>query len=169
MVKVLFIYPDIRKDIPRYSGKYSSGIGVLSACLKKHGQQVSLFHVTREISFEELKGKVTSYQPALVAFSSMTNMFPYVKEWSAWVKKFSNIPTICGGIHPTVDPEDSISTDGLDMICLGEGEKAIVELAERITNGQNYCEIQSTWIRKNGRIAKNKVAPLREDLDSLPF
>lgn len=169
MAKVLFIYPDIRKDIPRYSGKYSPGIGVLSACLKKHGHQVSLFHVTREINFEELKGKVTSYQSDLVAFSSMTNMFPYVKRWSAWVKKFSNIPTICGGIHPTVDPEDSISTDGLDMICLGEGEKAIVELAERITNGQNYCEIQSTWIKKNGRIVKNKVAPLCEDLDSLPF
>jgi radical SAM superfamily enzyme YgiQ (UPF0313 family) len=74
---------------------------------------------------------------------------------------------IWGGTHAAVAPEESIQI--ADMICLGEGEQAILEVAERYSKNLVVHEIQNLWIRENGQILKNSIRPLIENLDSLPF
>jgi len=74
---------------------------------------------------------------------------------------------IWGGTHATVAPEQSIQI--ADMLCLGEGEHALLELAQRLLKNQDLSDIQNLWIRDNGKIIKNPIRPLFEDVDALPF
>ncbi len=55
------------------------------------------------------------------------------------------------------------------MICIGEGEEALLELCERIRKGQDYYDINNLWIKKGNEIIKNPVRPLLQELDKLPF
>jgi radical SAM superfamily enzyme YgiQ (UPF0313 family) len=55
------------------------------------------------------------------------------------------------------------------MVCIGEGEYPLLELAERLSAGADYASVPNLWIRRDGRIIKNDVRPLILDLDSLPF
>jgi radical SAM superfamily enzyme YgiQ (UPF0313 family) len=54
------------------------------------------------------------------------------------------------------------------MICVGEGEEAIVELCERLSRHEDVSGIKNIWVKTNGRITKN---PLRRlvDINTVPF
>jgi radical SAM superfamily enzyme YgiQ (UPF0313 family) len=155
--------------MPDYEGSTSIGLAYLSANLKKHGHQVSVFHITKDISEETFLNQVSKYNYDLIGFTAFSNQNYLIKKYAKWVRNISDKPTIYGGVHPTVDPEDAISIDGVDMICLGEGEDVIVELCNKLENKQDVIDIQSLWIKHKSKVIKNPIRALRQDLDSLPF
>jgi radical SAM superfamily enzyme YgiQ (UPF0313 family) len=172
-MKVVFVLPDFnyaKEYDPDYSetGCYYLGPGYISSYLKKAGHQVSLIHLLHPISRGEFQARVLKEKPDLIAFSFFTHQFLDVKVLISWLKDLE-VPIICGGVHPTVDPESVLSLDEVDMVCIGEGEQTIVELCNKLEGGEDITKIQSLWIKKDDRIVKNPVRPLVEDLDSLPF
>ncbi len=168
-MNVVFIYLDIRTDIRIYSGQYHEGLASLSAVLKKAGHHVYLIHVTHPLTRDELSERLHQHNPDLIGFSTMTNYFHYMKEWAAWLKKdFSSTQILCGGVHPTLAPEESIAVDGLDMICIGEGEEPLLELCQRLEDGKEFIDIRNFWIKRNGQVYRNSIRPLLVDLDQLP-
>ena len=76
--------------------------------------------------------------------------------------------SVFGGPHPTFFPE-MIEKEGVDAVCIGEGEYAMLELMNRLEQGKPADDIQNFWIKSNGTTKKNMVRPLIEDLDELPF
>ena len=55
------------------------------------------------------------------------------------------------------------------MVCLGEGEEAMLELVENMESGKSYFNTRNIWFRKGSDIVKNDPRNLIEDLDTLPF
>ena len=75
---------------------------------------------------------------------------------------------IWGGIHPTVSPDTSIMH--CDIVCLGEGEETMLEIAKAVRNNEPLHDILGIWIKtKNGAIIKNDIRPLEQNLDKYPF
>ena len=169
-MKVLFIYPDILLHRPDWPGYFYTGISSLAAVLKNEGHTVSLLHVTRCIAKSELIERVRNETPDLLGFSSSSPMFPFVREFASWLAESEmEVATICGGIHPTIAPEEAINTQGIDMICRGEGEAALSELCRRLERNEDISNIRNLWIKRNGQIIRNPLRPIMDDLDKLPF
>lgn len=169
-MKITFIYPDILLHRPDWTGYFYVGIASLSTVLKKEGYDTSLVHLTKPVSRSEFIARMRNESPDLIGFSSTSPMFPIVKQLTLWlVEEGIDIPTVCGGIHSTIAPEEAISTQGIDMICRGEGETPIVELCRKIQRSEDISDIPNIWIKKNGYIQKNPLRPLIDDLDKLPF
>jgi radical SAM superfamily enzyme YgiQ (UPF0313 family) len=167
-MKILFIYPDILLHREDWTGYFYIGIGSLSAVLKKEGHETSLFHVIRPINKSTFIKRIEKEVPDLIGFSTTSPMFPLVREYASWLSGMA-MPTICGGIHPTIAPEESIGVKGIDIICRGEGEAPLAELCQRIQNNEDISNIPNLWIKRNDTIIKNPLRPLLEDLDSLPY
>ena len=74
-----------------------------------------------------------------------------------------------GGTHVTLNPELAIAEKDIDVVCRGEGEGAIVELADAVAARRPLCGIANLWIKSDGGIERNDVRPLIADLDALPF
>ena len=55
------------------------------------------------------------------------------------------------------------------MICIGEGEEVIVELCDKLEKDKDITNIKNLWLNRNGRIIKNPIRPVIENLDLLPF
>lgn len=170
-MKVLFIYPDIAPSIPYYKGSLSFGLISISSVLKNMGIQTSLIHITeKNYNKEKLLHKIEQSACDLIAFSANSSMFKYVVKYSQFIKeKFNNIPIICGGVHPTIAPDDAISYESIDMICIGEGELVMQELCDTLRNDKDISNIKNLWVKKKERIYKNEVRDLIRELDSLPF
>jgi radical SAM superfamily enzyme YgiQ (UPF0313 family) len=170
-MEVLLIYPDILFGGANWPGYYYHGIGFLAAALKKASHSVNLLHLTKPVRKEKYQEKTLSFGNAeVIGFSVTSNMWPYAQKWIGWTReKFTNSFVICGGIHPTLNPEEVIETYGVDAICIGEGEEALVELCGKLEDGQDLTETPSIWIKNNGKIHKNPVRPLLKNLDNLPF
>ena len=165
-MKVTFVFPQI---IVWESPRYYSGIASLSAVLKRAGHDVSLLHYTKPVIEQKLAAAISKESPDIIGFSCNTHMFRYVKKWAPWIKKHFDIPIICGGVHPSIEPQDVINTQGVDMICIGEGEEAMVELCSKYENGEDITSILSLWIKQGDTVIRNPVRPLIENLDTLPF
>lgn len=164
-MKVTLIYPDVSP----ITQTFMQGIGYLSSVLKNAGHEVSLIHVRSMPEREDFIAEVKKNNPDLIGFSVTSNMFPLVVEWSSWIKEEMDIPIICGGKHVTLVPDESIKVPSLDMLCIGEGEEALLELCDSLEQGKDFFYIKNIWVKKNGFIFKNEPRPLREDLDTLPF
>jgi anaerobic magnesium-protoporphyrin IX monomethyl ester cyclase len=152
----------------------SNGLRVISAYLKKHGHNVDLIflNVTNDELFQPLGQNMKDdliglcESSDLVGISLMTNQFFIAKELTEFLKSKISLPVIWGGIHPTVKPEECL--EYADMVCIGEGEEAMLELAE--TYGvRDISRIKNIWTKKEGNIIKNNPRHLEENLDNYPF
>lgn len=165
-MKVTFVYPDLSLKSQR---KFYHGIAFLSGVLKRAGHQTSLIHIFEPIGEPEFINLIVKKSPDLVAFSTTTNMFEVTLKYVRLIKKHFSMPVICGGIHPTILPDEVINCDEIDMICIGEGEFALLELCDKIDKKEDIRNILNIWVKQDGRIYKNTLRPLIQDLDRLPF
>ena len=109
----------------------------------------------------------------LIGLSLMTNTFHRACALTQRIRDAGlKTPVIWGGTHPTVAAEESIEI--ADVICIGEGEKSLLELLRRIEAGSDPTDISSLWFRGGGQFGnrqtlRNPIAPLEEHLDDYPF
>jgi len=177
-LKVLFVYPDYKVNVDPHDGRmlgveeggwYMEGIASLSAVLKRAGHEVSLYHLTAPAVRETFQAELRREAPDLLGFVTMTREYPQVKEYVLWARDAVEAPVICGSYHPTTLPEEVIATEGVDMLCRGEGEAAVLELVRRMDAGEDYRDVESIWVRDGGTVHRNPVRPLIEDIDTLPL
>lgn len=160
------------------------GLEYLSGVLKNAGHKTDLlfdpgqgdveyklpFLKTEHIIKKRFLEKAKRFKPDLFCFSILTNLFPWAKKTIGFLKEyFPDVPIIAGGLHPTMFPDVVINTPGIDMICLGEGEDALLELANSLKTKENRTDIQNIWFKNDGNIIKNSIRPLRQNLDDLPY
>ena len=143
------------------------GIMYLSAVLKKNGHKVKLLQ-SIELSFEKICKKIDSYAPQIIAYSTTTGEHKYYIYLNKRLKERFSVFSIFGGPHPTFFPE-MIYNEGIDGLCIGEGEDAMLELANKLQHKDDITSIKNLWIRKDGQIFRNSVRELISNLDSLPF
>ncbi|MEM7816499.1 MAG: radical SAM protein [Candidatus Aenigmatarchaeota archaeon] len=166
-MNITFIYPDFIKG---GEGRYYEGLASLAASLKEDNHKVRLFHLLKRYSpYEFIEIFKNKYKDTdLVGFSVTTNTFYFVKDYISELKKLK-IPIIFGGVHPTLNPKEVIEFDGVDFVCRGEAEIVLKKLCKNLEEDKDILNIESLWIKYKDKIIKNEIAPLIEDLDSLPL
>lgn len=109
--------------------------------------------------------KIQEFRPDLIAVSSMTGNFSDVINLLKMVKPSCQV--IVGGVHATLCPGDVLSEDTVDFVCIGEGEKLMVELCDKLENGEDYSKIENLGYKKGSNFIYNQIRPFI-DLDVLP-
>ncbi len=143
----------------------SIGIANLSGILKANGHHTDLLLVSHT---PDLIGAIKQYDPGLIAFSALTGVHHSLEKLAVEIKQQLHIPIIVGGPHPTYSP-DMINSPGIDIICRGEGELAMLELAEAMEHDQDVTRIRNLHIKtRSGTIHRNEIRPAAP-LDELPF
>ncbi len=162
-------YPDIT----------SFGVRTLSSFLKINRHQTQLIFLPDPFGDDIIFGE-KRYQDnvldqvlslcrnsQLIGISLMTNFFDGAVQITQKLKQNLTIPIIWGGIHPTIRPDESLVY--ADMVCLGEGEDALLSLLESISTGKDISSIHNIWLKRDGELIKNPLNPLEPDLDKYPF
>ena len=156
----------------------ANGLRIISSYLKQHGHGVELIflnfpndQLSKPVD-EKLSRQIIELSESsdLVGFSLMTNHFMISRDLTVSIKKKLNVPIIWGGIHPTVKPDECL--DYADMVCVGEGEEVMLELAEKIQNGHDLhdlSDIKNIHFKRDGVIVRNEVRLLESNLDKYPF
>lgn len=108
---------------------------------------------------KEFRKKILSFNPDLIAFSIVENNYGFAKKMFKIAKETAKSPVMVGGIFPTIAPEFFIEDDNVDIICRGEGEYAILELANRLAKGENITKISNLIVKSNGKVIKNGFSP----------
>ncbi len=156
-MKILFIY--------KYEFDEPLGILHLSGFLKKHGYDCHFIDIKFEKNFIEGIQKIS---PEIIAYSITTGKHKFYQKLNHDLKKKLNLFSFFGGHHCTFFPY-FFYYEGVDAICRGEGEFPFLELADGLEKAKDITKIKNLWIKVNGRVYKNELRDLIEDLDMLPF
>ncbi|MBI5454059.1 MAG: B12-binding domain-containing radical SAM protein [Deltaproteobacteria bacterium] len=161
-------YPDIT----------AFGIRTISAYLKDNGIDTQLIFLPDPCG-ENLVEGVKRYDDKvleelipllkdtdLVGITLMTNFYESAVEITEKIKSRLATPVIWGGIHPTIRAEESLKH--ADMVCVGDGEDALLELAQKMSKGEPCTNVKNIWVKENGKIIRNPVRNLQHDLDAYP-
>lgn len=168
------------------NGSEQLGVQYISAYLKQRGHDVRLFMdpsvfndrvvfndegLERLVSMREsLVQAVARWRPDLVGISVVTIVYPWAKDVARRLKRLRpHTPIIAGGPHAMLAPEVIIEESCFDMVCTGEGEQAMAELADSLARGERDTTIADIWFKTPEGIVKNPLRHLQEDLDQLPF
>jgi anaerobic magnesium-protoporphyrin IX monomethyl ester cyclase len=155
-VHVLFIIKEIDNE--------PHGILRVSAALKQAGHSTDMVVATEEDPVEV----ALRIKPSVVAYSVYTGTQRYYLDLNRRIRDQLDVYSVMGGPHPTFFPE-IIEEEGVDAICVGEGEYATVDLMNALEHGDPIEGIANWWIKSNGRVHRNGLRPLVGDLDALPF
>ena len=140
------------------------GIMHLSSFLKDKGHNVEV----AAADYKEIRKKIEAKNFEIIAYSVPTLLLDSHLSLNNRLKEEFNIFSIFGGSHPTLVPE-IIYHNNIDCVCRGEGELAMVELADKMSRKESISDIENLWVKQNGDIFKNPLRPPIQDLDRLPF
>lgn len=143
------------------------GIMYLSSALKIEGHQTELAYA-KELGFRKLDKLLFNYRPEIVACSIMTGEHNEALKYIRYLKKNNQFLSVFGGPHPTFFPE-FINENGVDAICIGEGDLVFPKFCNILENKGAYWTAENFYVKVNEIIYKNDLGQLVEDLDSLPF
>lgn len=173
--RMLLVYPDYtdRDTTAKVSGgNYSEGLASISAVLKQGGHSVRLMHLLYLHKEEEFKRKLIELgEFDIIGFSIRTTAFPDAQLYIKWTKEVCpDVFIVCGSYHCTLVPDEVLAVDGVDCVCVGDGEYAELELCDKMSAGEDYTDVQSLYFKLlDGSIKKNPIRPLFSDLDRLPI
>lgn len=111
--------------------------------------------------FDDFVKLVDEYKPDLIGISATDDTVQLGVALASKIRD-KKIHTIMGGVFPTFASEEAINNENIDSICVGEGEKALLELCEGLRDKKDITKIKNLWVKKDGEIYKN---PIRAPID----
>jgi len=148
---------------------FNSAVAALSAFLKREGHEVELLCTGPKTSADEYCAELGRRSFDLLAFSCMSFQWEGVKRCASLARTVTGAPIIVGGYHPTFWPEEVIGEEGVDILCRGEGEGAMLDLVRALQEGRDTTAIPNLWVKRDGVVHRNPLRPTIGDLDTLPY
>lgn len=167
MVKIALVCLEVGQRFDALGSQH--GLMSISAVLKSSGfRDVRLFHFVRKVDFHQWRQKLLECEPAVIGFYLPSCQVDLVKKLIAEIP-YRGAFTVCGGPHPTCFPESLEEIPGLDAVCVGEGEYAMLDLVWALGDGKDPSQIEGLWVRQKDRVFRNPPRPFIENLDELPY
>ncbi len=170
--------------------EFCFGVRYLSSYLQANGHSVPIINfkscaeIDKKINDEEQGGYyvppcyvtpkeislfvdlVTKLNPNYIGFSFTANFFGlaiFLTEKLRFLKK----PILWGGVVVTLDPELALKYN--DIICIGEGEEALLEFIDLDSKQKDYKGVKNLWYKNGSNIIRNDIRPPYPNLDDFPF
>ncbi|MDH4183706.1 MAG: B12-binding domain-containing radical SAM protein [Nitrospinota bacterium] len=166
-MKILFVYTDI--DVKGGARSYHFGLGLLSSVLKKAGHTTELHYMFDAWDPDGFEAHVHRFSPDVIGYTSDSSQIRHVVKL---IKRISGkgIYQIAGGVHSSLYPKFMEKAEGLDAICVGEGEGPMLELVTRLEKKEDLSSVPGLWVRlSDGAIRKNPPGVFSHNLDDIPF
>lgn len=153
------------------SGYYgiNHGIAYLAPIIKKFGYEVSVINLEHEISDQEFIEKVVKLNPSIIGFSATSPQLKYLIKYSKAIADIPQILQLAGGVGPTLSPEMILTQSKVKGVAIGESEKSIFQLLERLDQKKDISNIEGFYWNTNGKIEKNPTSQFVTDLSTLDF
>jgi anaerobic magnesium-protoporphyrin IX monomethyl ester cyclase len=149
------------------------GLAYVAAALEKSGFQVEILdNYLLEKPIDEVKLEIKRLSPEIVGITCGSATYSQCIETAKAVKEtLPSCKVVVGGWHPSYEPDSMLQHSEIDYVVMGEGERAMVELATHISKGENdgaIADIAGVAYRHKGKIIKNAPRFI-SNLDEVPF
>ncbi len=168
--KIVFIgpNPDYAKGTNEATIYPPLGVAYLSAVLEKYNIECKIIDAAVfNLTDEEVASQIKEFKPDVIGIT--TNIITAkasIRTGKFLREKFPSMTIMYGGPYATSAPELLLKRTKGDIVCRGEGELTIVDLACNLENPEH---IKGISYRKGNAVLHNHDRELIDDLDTIPF
>ncbi|MFW5900749.1 MAG: B12-binding domain-containing radical SAM protein, partial [Halodesulfurarchaeum sp.] len=146
------------------------GLAYIGGILRENGYGVEAvdFNISG-LSEQRLQATLSRVEPRIVGISAHTETYPKALEIASIVKR--TVPeavVVLGGAHPSVTYETTARESAVDYVVVGEGDRTMLELAERIASGTRPTDIKGVAFETETGVKFTGRRPFIEDPNTLP-
>jgi len=147
------------------------GLLYLAAVLEENNYQVKVIDADAlRLSWDDLKNRLKEENSDLVGITSTSLSWPAMTETAKVCKEvFPNSKVVVGGFGVTLEPERALNdSQEIDFVCLGEGEKTIIDLVKALESDLPIREVRGLVLRTSEGIIRTEKQEVIMDLDTIP-
>jgi anaerobic magnesium-protoporphyrin IX monomethyl ester cyclase len=146
------------------------GLGYLTSVLRECGYDVHVVDIEQDP--EAIVNTARELDPVLIGFSLIFQF--YVRNYGALIELLRAAGIRChftmGGHFPSLSYQETLAIiPELDSVVRFEGEQTLVELADAVSTGRDWHEIQGLAYLREAKPVTTPARHLVEDLDRLPY
>lgn len=143
------------------------GLLCIAGFLKEKGIEVRVWDPS--LYDNSFVNEIEEFHPDMVGVSLMTAEYARAREMVGLLRiKLPRAAYVCGGVHVSALPEESLKGLDTDIAVLGEGEITMYELCCCRDKG-DWRGIQGILYAVEGKVHHNPARELIKDLDVIPF
>ena len=162
-------------NAPWYQGKKLPPLGLsyVAGAVEKAGFHVEMLdNYMLNKPIDEVKQLVAKLNPEIVGITCGSATYRRCLETAVAVKEtVPSCKVVVGGWHASYLPDSLLEQPMVDYVVMGEGERAMVELAQYITTSKDegaLVNIAGVGYKRNGVLMKN-APKFIENMDEIPF
>ena len=149
------------------------GLSYVAAALEKGGFKVEMLdNYLLGKPIDEVQRLVLKANPEILGITCSSASYPRCVETAKAVKEvLSSCKVVVGGWHPSYMPESMLQHPEIDYVVMGEGERAMTELATSIVKGEDpkaVAKVAGLAYKHQNGIVKTPQRFI-ENLDEIPF
>ena len=160
----------------------SMPLAVFNGLLRRHAPhcRIDLLSINKTLPAEQcslqwFRDEIARLQPDLLAVSCMSPHWRHMRAYLEVAKAASpRTVVLVGGYQAILSPEETIAHPAVDLICVGDGEQALLDLVnclqhDAATQAARSTAIAGLWEKRaDGSVLKGERV-LSEDLNAYPF
>jgi len=168
-VKLLFINPSIRPDNPRKF--YPIGLGYITTAVKQAGYEFDIYDIDAlRPSDDQVLAFLRKNRYDVIAFGCLVTHYKWTKWITQEIKKIhKNCKIVVGNSVASAIPEILLMNTGADVAVIGEGDVTIVEVLDRLRNGEPLEGVPGVAYIENGKVVINDRRKAIKNIDRIPF
>ena len=128
------------ENAPWYLGRKFPPLGLayVAAAVEKAGFEVQVLdNYLLKLPIADVKDLVKKLNPEIVGITCSSATYHKCVETAAAIKEVApHCKVVVGGWHPSYVPESMLEHPEIDYVIMGEGERAMVELATYLIKGE---------------------------------
>ncbi len=164
-LRVLFVF---FTDPPR---AFSSSVAALSPVVRAEGHESEALEVFRGYTIDDVAAHIDGLAPDVLALSCMTRDWPGAH--ALIDRQTTDATVVVGGYHASLAPREVAECAGVHAICLGEGERPMARLLDRLSRGEAPESSPGLWVRDaksdRGWAGDAPPADSEPDIAALPW
>ena len=168
-MKVLLVRPPY--DLKSISPNFPIGLAYLASSLRESGHQPTILDLPlQDRPYDTLRDVLARNSFPLVGISALTVQYPGARRVVEIIRQQSRSSRIVlGGPHPSILPEETLKETGAGFVVIGEGERSMQELADRLEQGRQWRDIPSLCFPEEGEVVQNPGWSQPIDPDRIPL
>jgi radical SAM superfamily enzyme YgiQ (UPF0313 family) len=173
-IDVLLVIPNPynTKGINETTNEQNLGVLYIGTVLKVNGFRVKILDAkVLGLKNKEILNKVKECRPRLIGITMPSISYRVVKDLCTGIRELDrSIKILLGGAHPTSLPKETLEDFDVDAVVKGEGEFAVLEIANNIKNNRTpFKNVQGVAYKYEKDICWNLSRPIKMDINSYPF
>lgn len=159
----------------RWSAKTSGAIhppiylAYAAALLKNAGHEVKLKDAIAEgQTHGEFVKEVKGYNPNIIVLETSTPSIINDSRIVEQIKKENDATVVFTGSHVSALPERTLRESEADVVCIGEYDCTLVDLAEAVEKNIGFGDVKGIAYKDNGSVHINQPQELIDNLDAFP-